>query len=589
MQPSLYSIRVAGRTEEPRLPQPIVVNPEVTAIVARGVEEALRSGKIKDKDGIQRVKKVLLRGQHAKITPTDADLLALIAPDAVEKWGHLFLKKPMRSQSGVAVVAVMSSPASCPHGKCIYCPGGPEVDAPQSYTGFEPSTMRAKRNNYDPYRIVRGRLEGLEHNGHAIDKVELIVQGGTFPARDDAYQDWFIAGLYAGCNEGPGKGLDPWEPIEQWESMSEAERTERLLALQAINESARCRVVGLTIETKPDWCKEPHVDRMLRHGATRVELGIQCLDEETTQRTNRGHTVQDGVDAMRIARDAGFKLCIHLMPGLPRLVTETGWATDGEADARDMQQVFEDDEWRPDMLKVYPTLIVEEGETTLKRWWKEGRFEPMDTQAASTVISKGLQYVPEWCRIQRIDRDIPTTHVLAGVQNSNLRQIAEAEAQDAGTSLRDIRSREVGMRLREGIEVDPDRLVVVRRDYDAGNGLESFLSLEDPEADALVGFLRLRKVSKDAHRPEFQAEGGAAVIRELKVYGAALGLGEHSEKAWQHRGFGAWLVKEAEAIAFEEWRVGRLLVIAGVGVKAYYRKLGYSDEGVFVARSAAAN
>ncbi len=561
-----------------------MVHSEVALHVAQGVEAALRAGNITDKDGIQRVKKVLLRGQHAAVTPTDADLLALIAPDAAATWGHLFLKKPMRSQSGVAVVAVMSSPASCPHGKCIYCPGGPEVNSPQSYTGFEPSTMRAKRNNYDPYRIVRGRLEGLEHNGHAIDKVELIVQGGTFPARDDAYQDWFIAGLYAGCNEGPGKGLDPWEDIEDWEAMPEAQRTARLEALQATNESARCRVVGLTIETKPDWCMEPHVDRMLRHGATRVELGIQCLDEETTKRTNRGHTVQDGIDAMRIARDAGFKICIHLMPGLPRVVTETGWAVDGDADARDMQQVFEDPEWRPDMLKVYPTLIVEEGETTLKRWWKEGRFEPMDTQAASTVISKGLQFVPEWCRIQRIDRDIPTTHVLAGVQNSNLRQIAEAEAQDAGTKLRDIRSREVGMRLREGHTIEPDRLVVVRRDYEAGNGLETFLSLEDPEVDALVGFLRLRRVGPGAHRAEFQVEGGAAVIRELKVYGAALGLGEHSESAWQHRGFGAQLVREAEAIAFEEWNVGRLLVIAGVGVKEYYRKLGYGDEGVFVAR-----
>ncbi len=561
---------------------------EVVAFVAQGVQRALRAGEVTDKDGVQKLKKRLLRERRTPETPTDADLLPHLDADVAARWGHLLRKKPMRSQSGVAVVAVMSSPAACPHGKCIYCPGGPDADAPQSYTGFEPSTMRAKRYAYDPYRIVRTRLAGLERNGHAIDKVELIVQGGTFPARDDAYQDWFIAGLYAGCNDGPGDGDAAWEDPASWEAWSEDERTQRLGALQQANETTRCRVVGLTVETKPDWCKQEHVDRMLRHGATRIELGIQCLDEETTARTNRGHTVADGVEAMRIARDAGFKLCVHLMPGLPRVATEDGgWATDPEADADDLRRLFEEADWRPDMLKVYPTLIVQEGETTLKRWWADGRFTPMQTEDAVEVLAESLRHVPEWCRIQRIDRDIPTTHVLAGVMNSNLRELAEAESARRGFPVRDIRAREVGMRLRDGVQVDPERLVVVLREYEAGCGREVFLSLEDPEADALVGFLRMRRVGDEAHREEFSVAGGAAVIRELKVYGSALGLGEQSEEAWQHRGFGARLVGEAEAVAFREWGVGRLLVIAGVGVKAYYRRLGYGDVGAFVAKDAA--
>lgn len=558
---------------------------DVTAVVARGVQEALRSGAVTDKDGVQRLKKRLLRDLHAPATPTDADLARHLEPDVVRRFGHLLRKKPMRSQSGVAVVAVMSSPAACPHGKCIYCPGGPDAGAPQSYTGFEPSTMRARRHGYDPYRIVRSRLAGLDQNGHAVDKVELIVQGGTFPARDEAYQDWFVAGLYAGCNDGPGAGDEAWQDEDSWASCSAETRQNRLEALQRENETTRCRVVGLTVETKPDWCRQEHVDRMLRHGATRIELGIQCLDEETTRRTNRGHTVADGVEAMRVARDAGFKLCVHLMPGLPRVVTEDGgWTTDPAADADDLRRIFAEPDWRPDMLKVYPTLVVQEGETTLKRWWREGRFQPMETDGAVEVLAESLRYVPEWCRIQRIDRDIPTTHVLAGVMNSNLRELAEAESARRGHPVRDIRAREVGMRLREGRSVDSERFVVVRREYDAGGGTEVFLSLEDPEADALVGFVRLRRVSADAHRPEFRVEGGAAVVRELKVYGSALGLGEHSDEAWQHRGFGARLLREAESVAFGEWGVGRLLVIAGVGVKAYYRRFSYDDYGLFVAR-----
>jgi elongator complex protein 3 len=494
--------------------------------------------------------------------------------------------KPARSASGVAVVAVMSSPAACPHGKCTFCPGGPDVGSQQSYSGFEPSTMRAKRHGYDPYRIVRGRLAQLERNGHAIDKVDVVVQGGTFPAREPAYQDWFIAGIYAGLNDGPDEHADGWDSEGDWQAMTADDRASELVAVQAANESARCRAVGLTIETKPDWGLEEHLDRMLSYGATRIELGLQALDDEVLRATHRGHTLDESRRSLQLARDAGFKVCVHMMPGLPRGQGASGLDPDPVADLDDFRRLFAEEEWRPDMLKVYPTLVVQEGETLLKRQWREGHYHPYDTAQATALVGAAKGFVPEWCRIQRIDRDIPTTHVEAGVLNSNLRQLAQQWRTRQGLpECRCVRCREVSTRQRAGVAVDPDRLVRVRRGYDAGGGREEFLSWEDPVADALVAFLRIRRVAA-SHRPELD---GAAVVRELKVYGVAQAIGAHGDDpesgAWQHRGLGASLLREAERIAFSEWGLDRLAVLAGPGVKAYYRRHGYSDVGPYVAKA----
>ncbi|MEA3136749.1 MAG: elongator complex protein 3 [Thermoplasmata archaeon] len=530
------------------------------------------------------------------------------------------LVKPARSSSGVAIVAVMSSPAHCPHGKCTFCPGGPEVGSPQSYTGFEPSTMRAKRMGYDPRRIVQGRLGQLERNGHAVDKVDVVVQGGTFPAREPAYQDWFIAGIYAGLNAGPDEAGPSWEDEGAWAVMTEGERRHRLADLMRANEEARCRCIGLTIETKPDWCFEEHLDRMLGYGATRVEVGLQALDDEVLAATHRGHTLEDSRRSLQLARDAGFKVLVHMMPGLPRVRpkpnqppmtpirtdaksvgigaiggSSAGLPIAGEldpdpaADLEDFRRLFAEPDWRPDMLKVYPTLVVMEGETLLKRQWQEGKYHPYDTAAATALVGEAKGLVPEWCRIQRIDRDIPTTHVEAGVLNSNLRQLAQGWRQARGLpACRCIRCREVARREAEGRPISADRLRLVRRDYEAGGGTEAFLSLEDPEADAIVAFVRVRRLGPGAHRPETQVPKRAAFVRELKVYGVARAIGAHSDDpesgSWQHRGLGASLLAEAERIAFTEWGVGRLLVIAGPGVKPYYRRHGYADFGPYVGK-----
>ncbi|MFO1534647.1 MAG: radical SAM protein, partial [Thermoplasmatota archaeon] len=567
--------------------------------------------------------------------PTDAQLAHALGPDAARRWGWL-RTKPMRSLSGVAVVAVMSSPAACPHGKCTFCPGGPEVDAPQSYTGFEPSTLRARRHGYDPYAIVRGRLAQLAANGHAVGKVDVVVQGGTFPAREMAYQDWFVAGIYAGLNDGPAEAAEALDPLKSqataalwggeaaWQALPAGEREARLAALQGINESAACRAIGLTIETKPDWCLEPHLDAMLRHGATRVEVGLQSLDHAVLQATHRGHTLEESRRALRLARDAGFKVCVHMMPGLPRPHgsptadstgdTDSAFSVqsvesvvssvvssvplpargsapldpDPVADVEDLRRLFADPDYRPDMLKVYPTLVVMEGETTLKAQWRRGEYHPYGTQEAAAVVAAGKGFVPEWCRIQRIDRDIPTTHLEAGVMNSNLRQLAqEVRARHGLPPCRCVRCREAGTRQREGVAVDPARLALRRTEYEAGGGTEAFLSLEDPVADAVVAFLRLRRVGAGAHRPETSHPLGAAFVRELKVYGLARAIGDDDPEtgSFQHQGHGAALLSEAERIAFAEWGLGRLLVIAGPGVKPYYRRHGYADLGPYVAKS----
>ncbi|MHB8633074.1 MAG: tRNA uridine(34) 5-carboxymethylaminomethyl modification radical SAM/GNAT enzyme Elp3 [Thermoplasmatota archaeon] len=530
----------------------------------------LESGEVATKEDLQRAKMEAARVLGLAKIPTDAEVARLLGPGAVRRWGWL-RTKPTRTESGVAVIAVMSSPASCPHGKCSFCPGGPEVDAPQSYTGFEPSTLRARRHEYHPARIVVDRLAQLARNGHAIDKLEVVIQGGTFPAREESYQDWFVAGLYAGANGFPevdaGLGSE-----KEWRQASPDDRRRWLDERMLANESAACRVVGLTMETKPDWCFEPHVERMLSYGATRVEIGLQALDDAVLLATHRGHTLADSRRSLQVARDAGLKVCVHLMPGLPR-GKGTGLDPDPEADVEDFRRLFTDPDYRPDMLKVYPTLVVQEGETLLKRQFESGLYHPYDSETAARVVAAGVGHVPEWCRIQRVERDIPTTHVVAGVMNSNLRQLADRERERQGLPpCRCIRCREVSRRGAVGAVVEPSRVALVRREYDAGGGREVFLSFEDPVADAVVGFLRLRRAPQNV-----------AIVRELKVYGTALALGD--EGGWQHQGFGGRLLAVAEEVAFQEWQAHRLLVIAGVGVKEYYRRHGYVNAGAYVAKN----
>jgi elongator complex protein 3 len=337
------------------------------------------------------------------------------------------------------------------------------------------------------------------------------------------------------------------------------------------NEKASSRCISLTIETRPDWFRLYHADKALNLGATRVELGIQTVFDDILNLIKRGHTVTDSINATRIAKDSGFKICYHVMPGLP--------GSDDKRDLESFQQIFENQDFKPDMLKIYPTLTIKG--TKLYDLWKNGSYEPLTTEKASTLISKIKDIIPEWIRIQRIQRDVPSPYIDAGVDKSNLRQIVNTEMKDSNKVCRCIRCREIGHKsLNQNIELNEDSVALDLNYYKASFGEEIFISLVEKDIDALIGYLRLRNIT-NPHRFELQ-ENPCMIIRELKVVGRELSIGERSKNALQHKGYGKELLNEAERICFEEYDKKNLFVLSGVGVKDYYRKLGFKDNGIYL-------
>jgi len=462
--------------------------------------------------------------------------------------------KPVRTASGIAVVAVMHPPHPCPHGTCLYCPGGVAKGTPQSYTGFEPSTRRAKENLYDPYLQVKARLRQLEQIGHSVEKVELIIIGGTFTSLPEDEQIRFVKGCFDALN---GKISETLE-----EALKEAEH-------------AKIRNVGFTVETRPDYCKERQIDLMLSYGVTRVELGVQTLSDEIYRLVNRGHTIKDVIEAFQLARDAGLKIVAHMMPGLPGSSVDT--------DFENFRRLFEDPCFKPDMLKIYPTLVTEG--TTLHRLYLDGRYEPYSLETAVKLLADIKEIVPKWVRIMRIQREIPAEHIVAGVKHGNLRELVHQELRRRGSKCRCIRCREVGLK---NLKIDEEEVRLMKEVYEAAQGIEIFLSYEHPETETLIGFLRLRIPSEKAHRPEVNGHK-TALIRELHVYGEALPLGVRKDVAWQHKGFGKNLLYEAEKIAIEDFKCEKILITSAVGVRQYYAKLGYRLEGPYMAKHVSAN
>jgi elongator complex protein 3 len=508
--------------------------------------------KIQTKEELHKQKIKLCKKYHLNTIPRDSEILAQLPIDITENDIAFLLlrKKSTRTLSGVAIIAAMTSPESCPHGRCLPCPGGPEQNTPQSYTGYEPAAMRACCNNFDPFLQIKSRVEQLHAIGHATDKVDLIVMGGTFTARLPGYQDWFVKRCFDALN---------------------LKRSQSLEYAKLKNETASARCIGLTIETRPDWLRLQQVDQILRLGATRVELGVQTIDDTVLYTIKRGHTVSDTVAATRIAKDAGLKVCYHMMPGLP-----------GSSEKKDLttfQTIFTDQRFKPDMLKIYPTLIIKG--TPLYDLWKEGKYKPLTTEKASHLIAEIKKDVPEWVRIQRIQRDIPSQHIHTGIKNSNLRQYVEKQMHQHGFSCRCIRCREIGHRVGEKLSDSTNLILeVMCRQYLASGGEEIFISLEDKKQDALVGYLRLRDVVTP-YRTELSKEP-CMMIRELKVLGREAPLGKRTAEAFQHRGYGKKLLCEAERICKEGYNKKYLFVLSGIGVKPYYRNLGFSDDGPYL-------
>jgi len=517
--------------------------------------DLILSQKIQTKEDLHKAKMKLCKKYSIDKIPPDSEVLANLPLDLSddEVAYSLLRKKPMRTISGVAIIAVMTSPEACPHGRCIPCPGGPESNTPQSYTGYEPAAMRASINYYDPFLQTQSRLEQLEIIGHSTDKVDLILMGGTFTSRYPEYQKWFVKRCYDALNR---------------------EESESLEIAKQKNENARSRCIGLTVETRPDWFRLQHIDNALQLGATRVELGVQNVFDDLLYNIDRGHTVVDTVYATRAAKDSGLKVCYHIMPGLP--------GSNEKKDLEGFRILFEDNRFKPDMIKIYPTLIVEG--TELYEIWKSGEYKSLETETATKLIAQMKEYVPEWVRIQRIQRDVPAQLISSGVKKSNLRQFVENEMKNHGKMCRCIRCREIGHKsLKEKININDLDIKLIKRQYQASNGIEIFLSLEDKKKNVVIGYLRLRDVVLP-HRYELMKEP-CMIIREIKVLGRGLSIGEKTNEAFQHRGYGKKLIKEAERICFEEFKKKKLFVLSGVGVKNYYRKLDFFDDGFYLSKS----
>jgi len=494
--------------------------------------------------------------------------------------GELKLKtKPVRVLSGVAPVAIMTKYFACKHGVCTMCPTFPDV-APQSYTKNAPASLRAYRNKFHPYLQVFNRLEQYRLLGHMPDKIELILMGGTFTSIPVSYQNWFIKNAFMAFNDFQ-KYLDFDKFVEFFELDLENNRDDKeketriqnkiLDQIKEVpfskalkqNETSKIRCVTLCIETKADWCTKKEINRMLNQGCTRVELGVQSTSDSVLNRINRGHTVADNIRAIKELKDSGFKVGYHMLLGAPN--------SDVKQDLEMMKEIFSNPDYKPDALKIYPCMVFKN--TPLYNEWKNGLFNPLTTEQSVPLIAEIKRYVPKYCRIMRVQRDMPTYESEAGVNRTNLRQYVHAHMNKQGWKCNCIRCRQ-----------PPENFIIKnpkleRLDYEASQGQEIFLSYE--QDDKLLGFLRLRIPSKP-FRKEISKK--TALVRELHIYGNLVNI-DNTSKDVQHQGLGRSLMLEAERIAKEEFKMNKMVVISGIGVKEYFRNnLGYKDDGVYVSK-----
>ncbi|MFX1415007.1 MAG: tRNA uridine(34) 5-carboxymethylaminomethyl modification radical SAM/GNAT enzyme Elp3, partial [Promethearchaeota archaeon] len=453
----------------------------------------------------------------------------------------LLRRRTTRTLSGVSVIAIMTKPLPCP-GACIYCPGQdsqPGQKVAQSYTGQEPAAMRSINNNYDPFKQVQSRITDLEAIGHDVDKIELVVMGGTFLSTNVNYQEEFIKGAYEGVINKKTNSLNQAKKF--------AERSKR-------------RLIGLTIETRPDFCKEIDVDRMLNYGTTRVEIGVQTVYNEIYTLINRGHTIRDTIDSIRIAKDAGLKVNAHMMPNLI--------GSNRSKDIQAFEVLFSEPDFRPDMLKIYPCLVIKG--TELYNLWKKGLYQPYSDKELVDLIANIKKDIPPYVRIQRIMRDIPAQLIEAGCKKSNLRQLVQKRMNELNIKCSCIRCREFGIKKRKEFidEESYDKVKFYKYHYEASQGEEMFLSYENKDENYLMGYLRLRKPSNFAHRAEINDEK-TMLVREIRVVGELVPKDIKPTRGTQiqHRGFGKSLMLQAEKESLEKYDAKKLTVISGIGAR----------------------
>ncbi|GIL11409.1 MAG: hypothetical protein BroJett038_01290 [Chloroflexota bacterium] len=526
-------------------------------------------------------------------------------------------RKPVRTSSGVTPVTVLTKPFPCP-GECIFCPN--DVRMPKSYLSDEPGAQRAEQNSFDPYLQTYTRLLSYHNTGHPTDKIEVIILGGTWSFYPESYQIWFVKRIFDALHDF-GQGFDRRPEVEaalraasqlhpennhtaalidgrrlerrynqvvqavyhdemrrsreQAEAIARGERPrspvdeyatwDELEAAHRENENAACRCVGLVIETRPDHISVDEVLRVRRLGCTKVQIGFQSLNDTVLRLNKRGHTVAATRRAVKLLRQAGFKIHAHWMPNL--------YGSSPEADVEDYRRMFDDPDFRPDELKVYPCSLIESAE--LMQRYEDGSWRPYTHDELLDVLAACFRLTPEYCRLTRVVRDIPSTDIVAGNQMTNFRQVVENELAKNGQRSPDIRAREVRFRKVESADLHLDELA-----YDTSSGGEIFLQFITDERD-IAGFLRLSLPTE----PPITAElAGAAIIREVHVYGQSLEIGESVPGRAQHLGLGRQLIERAAEIARERG-YQRLAVISAIGTREYYRKRGFADGELYQART----
>ncbi|MFH1286755.1 MAG: tRNA uridine(34) 5-carboxymethylaminomethyl modification radical SAM/GNAT enzyme Elp3 [Candidatus Magasanikbacteria bacterium] len=478
----------------------------------------------------------------------------------------LMRKADIRTLSGIAVITSLTKPYACP-GQCVYCPT--EARMPKSYLASEPAAARALSLKFDPYFMMQRRIKMLESNGHPCDKIEYIIKGGTWNAYPLKYQYWFVLESFKACNDLTRRQKSK---SHQHINTSTLGKLQELLEIeQEYNDKkAKYKIIGLTLETRPDAVSEKTILHMRRQGCTRIELGLQAPDDRILNLVKRGHTVQQCKDAMILLRSAGFKVDLHFMPDLP--------GTTPKHDVEMYKFLFTDPGFKPDMVKIYPNTVIKSAE--LHEWLEDGRYTPYGNKELFDALMKMKLATPRYCRISRLIRDIPTDEISAGNQITNLREALAAELEKQGKQCVCLRCREVG-HTKTHKPINPSIPYLFVDEYKTSGGTEYFLSFEDEGRNAVFGFLRLRLPSIQSSIINLQS---LAFIRELHTYGQLVGIGKQDKSASQHKGLGKRLVTEAENIARKN-SFEKIAVISGVGVRGYYRKLGYRKKGTYMVKT----
>ncbi|NTW22510.1 tRNA uridine(34) 5-carboxymethylaminomethyl modification radical SAM/GNAT enzyme Elp3 [Candidatus Falkowbacteria bacterium] len=508
------------------------------------VNELLAS-EIKTREELMALKRRLAK-KFGKELPTNTELLAELPRNAdTQQLQRLLRRRSIRTMSGIAPVAVLTKPFACP-GKCAYCPT--EKDVPQSYLSNEPAVMRAIHCGYDPYKQVQYRLRALMANGHEPDKIELIVIGGTWSVLPVEYKYWYILNCYAAANNFSLAGRKT-QHARCGAKLSLGRMKERLVVEQRRNETAKHRIIGLTLETRPDYIDERELQEMREFGCTRVELGVQAIDDKILEMNKRGHDLAAVTAATALLRRFGFKITYHLMPGLP-----------GSTPAKDLKmfkQLFSDERFQPDQIKFYPTVVTKG--SLLYDWWRQGKYKPYSDKVLQRLIVDCKAAIPHYVRIIRLVRDIPGESIIAGNTVTNLRQVM----QQRGVACNCIRCREVRDQSDGPVNLSMES-------YDVTGGKEEFIEFASQDRKTLHGFCRLFLPAKEGTGGGFLPD--TAIVRELHVYGELVPIG--GKQKTQHSGLGRRLLEKAEADA-SAGGFKNMAVIAGVGVRGYYRKTGY--------------